>query len=235
MADDIKKELTEEEKAKVKEQVEDQLNKFGEVYSQCWESDEFKTAFIENPKAIFEEYGINYNKDIEYRIIDTPEKTVISVLPYKKIRQAIKDFEDKLLKQVEDIDDEEGKQIILEGWKYEIYQNTENTIYIPIPLCPESLTAEELEMINGGCLVAALVMVFVTMITAEATMTATSAVFIAEIAVTFVGAVDVLALVEFVEAAAVFETAIYAHVYTETTGTHVLGMNDKQQIFVAGE
>ena len=30
----------------------------GEVFSQCWESEEFKQHFKEDPKSVFEEYGV---------------------------------------------------------------------------------------------------------------------------------------------------------------------------------
>ena len=109
MADEIKKDLTEEEKAKLKADFEDQVNKLGEVYSQCWESEEFKQAFIEDPKAIFKEYDINYSDDIEYRVIDTPDKTIVHVLPNKQIKTAMKALTDKFNKLVEDIDDNDSK------------------------------------------------------------------------------------------------------------------------------
>ena len=32
----------------------------GEVFSQCWESEEFKQHFKEDPKSVFEEYGVPY-------------------------------------------------------------------------------------------------------------------------------------------------------------------------------
>lgn len=47
MAEEIK--LTEEQQ----KQLEEQQTRLGEIFSQCWESDEFKQAFIEDPKSIF--------------------------------------------------------------------------------------------------------------------------------------------------------------------------------------
>ncbi|MDO4188734.1 MAG: hypothetical protein Q4D29_07060 [Lachnospiraceae bacterium] len=235
MADENRVELTEEEKAKYKAEFEEQLNRFGEVYSQCWESEEFKQAFIADPKAIFDEYGINYDNNLEYRIIDTPNKTIVHVLPNKQIKKGMKELTDTFNKLVEDVNDEDGKQILLEDWKWEIYQNTENIVYIPIPLCPENLTPEELEMVNGGCLVLALVFAFVTTITAAATMAVAAAVSMLLAVGTLVALIDIAVAVEFIEAAVIFETAAVTNVYGAQTGAHVLAYNDKQQIWVQGE
>ena len=56
---DVGEQMTEEQREALKKVVTDQSTKLGEVFSQCWESKEFKQAFMEDPKAIFEEYGIN--------------------------------------------------------------------------------------------------------------------------------------------------------------------------------
>lgn len=63
------------------------------------------------------------------------------------------------MKKVEDLEDNEGKQIILDGWKELVYQNTPDKFYISIPHCPDNLTPEELEMLNGGCIIAVFVFV----------------------------------------------------------------------------
>lgn len=149
MAD--KYELTEQQKKELEEAVKDQNNRIGEVFSQCWESDEFKTAFIKDPKAIFKEYGINYNDEKEYAVIDSPEKTLVHVLPYEGVKKGVEGFNQSLTKRVEELGDEDGKQILLEGWKFEIYQNTHDKVYIVIPPNPDDLSPEELDMVNGGC------------------------------------------------------------------------------------
>ena len=154
MADE--KKLTKEEE-ELMEKFKDQQTKLGEIYSQCWESEEFKKAFIDDPKAIFEEYGVEYDKNTDYVIIDTPAKTIINVLPCKGIKGALKTYTDKLNKMVEDLADDDEKQLLLEDWCWMTYQNTKNKTYLPIPLSPESLTAEELEMVNGGCIIVGVV------------------------------------------------------------------------------
>lgn len=145
--------LTEEQKKQLSDALTEQMDRMGEIFSQCWESDEFKQAFIKDPKAIFKEYGVNHASDKEYVIIDSPEKTLINVLPYEGIKGAIDGFTENFKNRVKDLDDKEGKQIILDGWKFVTYQNTPNKFYIVIPHCPEDLSPEELEMVNGGCFI----------------------------------------------------------------------------------
>lgn len=182
MAEEVKNtidELSESQKEELKRQFNDQLQKLGEVFSQCWESEEFKQAFISDPKAVFKEYQVNYDDQKEYRIIDTPEKTIIHVLPYEGIKPAMEKLNDIFTKHVKDLKDDEAKQILLEDWKWQIYQNTKDIVYLPIPLCPEKLTPEELEMVNGGCLLFAAFFVFV----AEAVGAVTSVAVALELAI----------------------------------------------------
>lgn len=154
------KKLTEEQKEQIKAEVKEQVDRLGEVFSQCWESDEFKQAFIADPKAIFKEYGVNFADDKEYVVIDSPEKTFIKVLPYEGIKGVLREYTENWMKKVEELDEKEGKQIIVDGWKELIYQNTPDKFYIAIPHCPDSLTPEELEMVNGGCIFSAIVIFF---------------------------------------------------------------------------
>lgn len=185
-------ELTEEQK-KAKELVDDQMTKLGEVFSQCWESEEFKEAFKADPKAIFKEYGINYDENMNYKIIDTPDKTIVHVLPYKNAKKGIEELCEIFKRHAEGLEDGEDKQILLEGWSYSIYQNTEDTYFVPIPLCPENLTPEELELVNGGCLIFALVFLFQT--TTVATTVMTTAILTVAAVVDVVAAFAAVALV----------------------------------------
>ncbi|SEL90176.1 hypothetical protein SAMN04487770_12048 [Butyrivibrio sp. ob235] len=189
-------ELTEEQKKELKQAIDDQMNRMGEVFSQCWESEEFKQAFIKDPKAIFREYEVNHNPEKEYVVIDSPEKTIVHVLPHDGIKSAVKGFGDLLYKKVEDLDDKDGRQILLDGWKYEIYQNTPDKFYIVIPHSPENLSPEELEMVNGGCFFA--VLIFVAEVVALATTVAAAA----EVAAVALVAAAI------VEAAAAMTTAV---------------------------
>lgn len=220
-------ELTEEQKKQLQDYLNDQATKLGEVFSQCWESEVFKKAFIENPKAIFDEYGVAYKKDSNYKVIDTPDKTIIHVLPYKGVKQGMQQVCDILMNHVKDLKDDEEKQVLLEGWSWQIYQNTEDTFYLPLPICPENLSPEELELVNGGCLVLLVLMLF------EAAAAVTTAVGVTTTAVATwalaVVAVDTLALLAVgavavalvIEAVAGFTTLALDHTVSEVTGAYL--------------
>lgn len=212
-------ELTDEQKQQAKEIVEDQMTKLGEVFSQCWESKEFKKAFMEDPKAIFDEYEIKYDDNKNYKIIETPEKTMIHVLPYKGVKKSIKAFNDLLLKHVEDVEDDDAKQVLLEGWSWQLYQNSEDTYYIPIPLCPENLTPEELELVNGGCLI--FVLLFVAEMEAAVTTTTTMAeieVFL-YVALAAAAVMDAAAVLAIVVAEAIIVLGTVEFIYTAQVST----------------
>ena len=181
---------TEEE---LKTFMDDQATKLGEIFSQCWESDDFKKSFIADPKKIFDEYGMEYDDEKEYRIIDTPEKTIVQILPYENTKLGVENLANRLLKTVDGLENTDSKQILLEGWKWEIYQITEDVFYLAIPVSPENLTPEELEMVNGGCIIAAIFFLFAAAAVAEAAMTATTIFVAAETA--FLAVIDVAAAI----------------------------------------
>ena len=213
---DKKKFETEEE---LKAFMEDQATRLGEVFSQCWESEEFKKDFMAEPKKVFEKYGLEYDDTKEYRILDTPPKTIIQVLPYENTKIGVQDLAARLLKTVEDLQNEDSKQILLEGWKWEIRQSTEDIFYLPIPISPENLSPEELEMVNGGCIIAAIFFLFAAAAVAEAAVTAT-AIFIAVLAA-FAAVVDVAAGVVValaaVEAGIIGTTAVVVSQFVSVT------------------
>ncbi|MBR1909563.1 MAG: hypothetical protein IJ821_03145 [Lachnospiraceae bacterium] len=183
-----KKFETEEE---VKAFMQDQATKLGEVFSQCWESEEFKKDFMDDPKKVFEKYGLEYDDSKDYRILDTPPKTIIQVLPYENTKVGVQDLAARLLKTVEDLKTEDSKQILLEDWKWEIRQSTEDVFYLPIPLCPENLSPEELEMVNGGCIIAAIFFLFAAAAVAQSAASVTT-IFLAVLSA-FAAVVDVAA------------------------------------------
>lgn len=217
-------ELTEEQKKEIQEHFNDQATRLGEVFSQCWESEEFKQAFIDDPKAIFDEYGVEYKKDCNYKIIDTPEKTIVHVLPYKGIKKGMDHLCEMLQKHVEGITEDEEKQVLLKDWSWQIYQNTEDTYYVPIPLCPENLTPEELELVNGGCLLFA-IFFFVEAASVVTTSNVAAEVFVLAVAMG-VAVVDVAALVAvgavvaavIAELVAAVQTAYLEYTVSEVTG-----------------
>ena len=221
-----KNNFTEEEK-KALEGIEDQKTKLGEVFSQCWESEEFKEAFKQDPKAIFDEYGINYLPDKEYRILETPAKTVIHVLPYEGIKAGVADLSKRLMDMVGETPDDEGKMIIPDGWSYTIVQNTEDVINMPIPVSPENLSPEELELVNGGCLIFGLVFVVVTVAEVAASVSfAFAVVSLAAVAAAVFLAVAAESVVAVTTAAFTWEVATNT---IGVTGAVVAGWGDSDK------
>ncbi len=134
------------------EEMKNDATKLGEIFSQCWESEEFKQNFKDHPKEVLKEYDIAYDENLEYVVMDSPEKTVTYVLPYENVKQGMQIITDNLMHSVNELEDESPKQVIPEGWVVRVMQNTEDVCYIIIPVSPENLTPEELELVNGGIL-----------------------------------------------------------------------------------
>ncbi len=220
-----KKFETEEE---IKAYYEEQATKLGEVFSQCWESDDFKKDFIAEPKKVFDKYGLDYDENKEYRILDTPPKTIIQVLPYENTKAGVQNLAARLLKTVEGLGDEDSKQILLEDWKWEVRQSTEDVFYLPIPLSPENLSPEELEMVNGGCIIAA-IFFFVAAAAVETAAVSATAVFfvlLAAVAAVMDVAAGVVVLVAAVEAGLIGTTAVAVSQFVASTITVTSGEGD---------
>ncbi|MDO5574904.1 MAG: hypothetical protein Q4G60_13105 [bacterium] len=156
-------ELTEEQKAAI-EAANKEATKIGEIFSQCWESEDFRKNFKEHPKEVLKEYGVTYDESKDYIILDSPAKTVTYVLPYENVKQGMQVIADGLMRNVSSVEDETPKQIIPEGWAIQILQNTEDTCYMVIPVSPEDLTPEELELVNGGCFIGFFVSVVIWLV-----------------------------------------------------------------------
>lgn len=153
-------ELSPEIKALLEKDQENR-KKLAEIFSQCWDDEGFKKNFIANPKAVMDEYGVEYDKTKDFKIVDSKEKTITYVLPYENIKQTLEAL-GKAFEQVAE-QGSDTRKIIPDGWTMEFIQNTIDTNYIVIPVNPETLTPEELEMVNGGCFfIAALVFIVTT-------------------------------------------------------------------------
>lgn len=141
------KELSPEIKA-ILEKDQENRKKLAEIFSQCWDDEGFKKDFIANPKKVMDEYGVEYDKSKDYKILDSKAKTVTYVLPYENIKQTL----EALGKAFEQVAEQgtDTRKIIPDGWTMEFIQNTLDTNYVVIPVNPETLTPEELEMVNGG-------------------------------------------------------------------------------------
>ena len=156
-------ELAPEIKAVLEKDAENR-KKLAEVFSQCWDDEKFKKEFMANPKKVMDEYDVAYDKSKDYVILDAKEKTFTAVLPYENVKDALEGISLAMKKVAEGT--EGSKRIMPEGWSYEFIQNTVDTNYIVIPVNPEKLSPEELEMINGGCFFIAAVVVIVSVVAA---------------------------------------------------------------------
>ena len=116
-------------------EMEDVKTALGEIFSQCWESEEFKQKFIEDPKPVLKEYGVPYDDSKEYKVMDAPKKTIVYVLPYEGVKEAVQAISEGLMGNVKDVEGGEAKQIIPEGWSIQFLQNTEDVNYIVIGGC----------------------------------------------------------------------------------------------------
>lgn len=127
----------------------DNRKKLAEIFSQCWDDERFQARFIEHPKDVMAEFNIAYDKAKDYVVLPGKEKTLTCVLPYENVNEALKAIGNAFTKTAENGPD--NRRILPEGWSYEFIQNTSDTNYIAIPMNPEKLSPEELEMVNGGC------------------------------------------------------------------------------------
>ena len=64
------KELSPEIKALLEKDQENR-KKLAEIFSQCWDDEGFKKNFIENPKKVMDEFGVEYDKSKDYKILDS--------------------------------------------------------------------------------------------------------------------------------------------------------------------
>lgn len=140
-------ELSPEIKAVLEKDAENR-KKLAEVFAQCWDDEAFKKRFMEHPEEVMTEYGVIYDKSKDYVVMDTKDKVVTCVLPYENIKDTMLAIGDAFKKAAESGPD--TRKVLPEGWSMEFIQNTADTNYLVIPLNPEKLTPEELEMINGG-------------------------------------------------------------------------------------
>lgn len=138
--------LTDEQKEALDKTVQQQIA-LAEIFSQCWDDEDFKAEFKADPKKVMDKFGVNYNDNVDYVVLDNDPKTITYVLPFEGVKEAVESLADALNKKVADVVEE--KQIIPENWSIKIIQNTEDINYIVIPMSPENLTPEELEFVNG--------------------------------------------------------------------------------------
>ena len=169
---------------------EEVTKKFAEIFAQCWDDEEFKKKFMENPEQVMDEFGVEYDKSKDYIVVDSKPKTVTYILPYENVKAAMNAVGDAFKNAAGNGSD--TRKVMPEGWSMEFIQNSADANYIVIPHNPEKLTPEELEMINGGFIlgpvfiVAAAVLIFLGAVVQSAAV-ATSVVVAAEVAAVAIG------------------------------------------------
>lgn len=130
------------------EKDKENKEKLAEIYSQCWDDEAFKARFMADPKAVMDEYGVLYDDDKDYLVVECNERTVTFILPYEHIKETMEQLGDVFKDTVKDV--VEFRQIIPAGWNLSFIQNTEDVNYLVLPVSPENLTPEELEYVSGG-------------------------------------------------------------------------------------
>ena len=121
------------------------LVKYGEIISKCWEDDAYKKRFIEDPESVLAEAGFAVEEGVTYKVIEQPKMVRYVVIPYEGAQDAVQTFTKYLLNAAEKKD-----VIIPEGAEARIIQNTEDVRYMILPASPKSLSKAELAMAAGG-------------------------------------------------------------------------------------
>ena len=121
------------------------LVKYGEIISKCWEDDAYKKRFIEDPEGVLTEAGFAVEEGVTYKVIEQPKMVRYVVIPYEGAQDAVQTFTKYLLNAAEKKD-----VIIPEGAEARIIQNTEDVRYMILPASPKSLSKAELAMAAGG-------------------------------------------------------------------------------------
>ena len=119
--------------------------KYGEIVAKCWEDEEFKKNFINDPEEIFKEYGMDLPEGIEYKVIVAPKDIEYIIIPAKEVKEAAQGLAKFFLQSAETAD-----RIVPEGKEIHILQNTESLSYVILPASPKTLTAAELARISGS-------------------------------------------------------------------------------------
>lgn len=138
--------LTDEQREALDKSLQQQIS-LSEIYAQCWDDEDFKEEFKADPKKVMGKFGVEYDDNVDYVVLENEPKTITYVLPYAGVKEVVEGITEDFNNKVSDV--VEGKQIIPENWCIKFIQNTEDISYIVIPMSPENLTPEELEFVNG--------------------------------------------------------------------------------------
>ena len=121
------------------------LVKYGEVVSKCWEDEAYKKRFLEDPEGVLTEAGFVVDEGVTYKVIEQPKMVKYVVLPHTDTKEAVQSVTKAFLNKVEQSD-----AVIPDGAEVRIIQNTDDVRYMILPASPKTLSKQELAMAAGG-------------------------------------------------------------------------------------
>lgn len=125
------------------EEIKAYRKKYSELIAACWQDEDVKTKFMENPKEVLKEYSIPIEEFKNYQVIEADKYSTYVVLPYEGVEDAVQS-----LFKIFHLWSEQGKQIIKPGCELRLIQNTEDMNYLVLPVCPDIYTEEEKMMLQ---------------------------------------------------------------------------------------
>lgn len=132
-----------------KSQVKEFRMKYATIIARCWQDEEWKKQFIENPKKILAEEEIAFDEKKNYKVIQADKFSTYIVLPYEEGQEALQIFYKELNSLFG-----KSQQIIKPGCELRVVQNTPDTNYLVIPYQPDLYTEDEkmvLSKADGVC------------------------------------------------------------------------------------
>lgn len=118
---------------------------YGELVSRCWDDPDFKERFINDTKAVLVEAGLPVEENVEYKVVEAEQTDIYVVLPHVQVAETVRELTKMLLSMVET-----DEEIVPEGERVVIVQNTEKLRYVILKKQPDVLSEAELGMVTGG-------------------------------------------------------------------------------------
>ena len=112
--------------------------KYSALIADCWQDDQEKAHFIQDPIGTLKERGIPVDETKKYKVIEAEKRSRYIVLPYEESQTALT----ILYKELNGFC-AKGNQIIKQDCELRLIQNTNDTIYLVIPYSPSLYTEEE--------------------------------------------------------------------------------------------
>ena len=63
------------------------LMKYGEIISKCWEDEAYKKRFIEDPESVMAEAGMDIEEGVTYKVIKQPKLVRYIVIPHENVKE----------------------------------------------------------------------------------------------------------------------------------------------------